>query len=321
MLPVLSLLIFVVTLGFVMSGFYFFVEAPVARKKLMTRLSALEQVSLSDEKMPELFRNELLSRIPLLNRILISMPGVPKLTLFLQQAAVRMQVGTFILLVVAISFGTLIAGLVTGVSFPMLFLAVIGFPLVPFVVVSIMRSRRFSRLEELFPEAMDLLARAVRAGHAFTSGFELIGNELPDPLGEEFRITYQQQNLGLPLREALGNLAVRVPLPDVRIFVSAIQIQRDSGGNLGEILDTLSAVVRERFKLLRQVKVFTAEGRMSQKILSSLPVVAFLGLYMMNPGYLEPLFTDPIGQYGFAVVLLMQVVGYMVIRKIIRIEV
>ena len=321
MLPMLSLLIFLVTLGFVMSGFYFFVEAPVARKKLMTRLSALEQVSLSDEKMPELFRNELLSRIPLLNRILISMPGVPKLTLFLQQAAVRMQVGTFILLVVAIAFGTLIAGLATGMSFPMLFLAVIGFPLVPFVVVSIMRSRRFSRLEELFPEAMDLLARAVRAGHAFTSGFELIGNELPDPLGEEFRITYQQQNLGLPLREALGNLAVRVPLPDVRIFVSAIQIQRDSGGNLGEILDTLSAVVRERFKLLRQVKVFTAEGRMSQKILSSLPVVAFLGLYLMNPGYLEPLFTDPIGQYGFAVVLLMQVVGYMVIRKIIRIEV
>jgi len=321
MLPVLSLLIFLVTLGFVMSGFYFFVEAPVARKKLATRLSALEQVSLSDEKMPELFRSELLSKIPLLNRILISLPGIPNLTLLLQQAAVRMQVGTFILIVVAISFCTLAAGLVMGTRLPILFLAVIGFPLIPFVVVSIMRSRRFSRLEELFPEAIDLLARAVRAGHAFTSGFELIGNELPDPLGEEFRITYQQQNLGLPLREAMGNLAVRVPLPDVRIFVSAIQIQRDSGGNLGEILDVLSSVIRERFKLLRQVQVFTAEGRMSQKILSSLPVAAFVALYMMNPGYLEPLFTDPMGQYGFAVVIVMQVVGYLVIRKIIRIEV
>src|SRR5262249_37038514 len=128
---------------------------------------------------------------------------------------------------------------------------------VPFGVTAVLRRLRFNKFEEQFPEATDLLGRAVRAGHAFTTGFELIGKELPDPVAEEFRITFQQQHLGLPLRDALKNMTVRVPLPDVRIFVSALQIQRESGGNLGEILDTISTVIRERFKLQRQVRVYT----------------------------------------------------------------
>ena len=110
---------------------------------------------------------------------------------------------------------------------------------------------------------MDLLARAVRAGHAFTSGLEMIAKEMPAPLSEEFRRTYEQQNLGLPLRDALENMAKRMPLPDVRIFVTALLIQRESGGNLAEILDNLSGVIRERFKLMRQIKVFTAQGRLT----------------------------------------------------------
>src|SRR5437667_10343838 len=143
---------------------------------------------------------------------------------------------------------------------------------------------------------MDLLGRAVRAGHAFTTGFELIGNELPPPVSEEFRITFQQQKLGVPFRDAMQNMALRVPLPDVRIFVSSLQIQRESGGNLGEILDTMSAVVRERFKLRRQIQIFTAEGRLSSYVLTALPFAALAALYYIQPEYINPLLTEPRGQ-------------------------
>src|SRR5262249_45088881 len=179
---------------------------------------------------------------------------------------------------------------------------------VPFAVAAIMRQRRFNKFEEQFPEAMDLLGRAVRAGHAFTTGFELIGKELPDPLGEEFRIAFQQQNLGLPLRDALQNMATRMPLPDVRIFVSALQIQRESGGNLGEILDMMSYVIRERFKLRRQARIFTAEGRMSSYMLTALPIVALIGMELLQPDYIKPLFTDPSGQRALMVGALLQIV-------------
>src|SRR5262249_42258642 len=177
------------------------------------------------------------------------------------------------------------------------------------------------KFEEQFPEAMDLLGRAVRAGHAFTTGFELIGKELPDPVGEEFRLAFQQQNLGVPLRDALQNMAMRVPLPDVRIFVSALQIQRESGGNLAEILDMLSYVIRERFKLRRQVRIFTAEGRISSYMLTAIPLVALVGMWILQRDYLRPLFTDPRGQMALTVAAALQVVGYVVIKKIIKIKV
>src|SRR5262249_40883061 len=192
---------------------------------------------------------------------------------------------------------------------------------VPFAVAAIMRQRRFNKFEEQFPEAMDLLGRAVRAGHAFTTGFELIGKELPDPLGEEFRIAFQQQNLGVPLRDALANMAVRLPLPDVRIFVSSLQIQRETGGNLGEILDTMSHVIRERFKLRRQIQIFTAEGRLSSYMLTVIPFVALGGLSILQPDYIKPLFNDPRGQMALTVAGVLQVIGYLVINKIIKIKI
>src|SRR5256885_1866548 len=196
-LAALSLLIFVVTLGLSLSLLYFMVESPLARRKMMTRLAAVQEVSI--------------------------------------------------------------------------------------------RQRRFNKFEEQFPEALDLLGRAVRAGHAFTTGFELIGNELPPPVSEEFRITFQQQKLGVPFRDAMQNMALRVPLPDVLIFVSSLQIQRESGGNLGEILDTMSNVVRERFKLRRQIQIFTAEGRLSSYVLTALPFAALALLYFVQRDYVMPM--------------------------------
>jgi tight adherence protein B len=189
---------------------------------------------------------------------------------------------------------------------------------IPFLYISVRRQRRFFRFEELFPDAMDLLARAVRAGHAFTSGLEMIAKEMPAPLSEEFRRTYEQQNLGLPLRDALENMVRRMPLPDVRIFVTALLIQRESGGNLAEILDNLSGVIRERFKLMRQVRVLTAQGRLTLYILIALPPFVGLTIFFVNRDYLMLLFTEPLGHRFLIAGIILQVLGFFVIRKIVQ---
>ena len=321
MLPILVVLAFLVTFALATSFFFFFVETPLARRKMMTRLSALQEVAVRGEELPEVLRKELLSDMPFLNNLLATAPGIRNLRLFLQQAAIQMQVGKFIL--VCLGAATLGLAITLILSLP-IYLVVAGIALgagVPFIVVSIMRQQRFDKFEEQFPEAMDLLGRAVRAGHAFTTGFELIGKELPDPVGHEFRIAFQQQSLGLPLKEALGNLAVRMPLPDIRIFVSSLQIQRESGGNLGEILDTMSHIVRERFKLRRQIRIYTAEGRLSMYFLTAIPIAAFLGLQIFQPDYLAPMLEDRRGHLGLAVAVVLQVIGYLVINRIIKIKI
>jgi len=189
---------------------------------------------------------------------------------------------------------------------------------IPFLVIVIKRQRRFAKFEEQFPDSIDLLARAVRAGHAFTTGLELIGKEMPDPLASEFRITYEQQNLGLPIREAFQNLLVRVPLPDVHVFVTALLIQRDSGGNLAEILENLANIIRERFKLMKQVKVYTAQGRITLYILTTVGPLLALVLYLMKPEFISLLYKDPLGQKMIILAAFLQIMGIFVIRKIIQ---
>jgi tight adherence protein B len=183
------------------------------------------------------------------------------------------------------------------------------------------RKQRFAKFAELFPDAVDLLSRAVRAGHAFTTGFALIGSEMPEPVAGEFRTAYSQQNLGLPLDDTLRNLTLRIPLTDVRIFVSALLIQRESGGNLAEILDNLSYVIRERFRILRQVEILSAEGRISMWVLMGAPIVGAVLLFLINPDYMSRLFSDPWGRIALGTAAGMQFIGYLIIRKIVRIEV
>src|SRR5678815_2700007 len=321
MLPVIVILAFVITFALATSFFFFFVETPLARKKMMTRLSALQEVHARGEDLPDVLRREMLSDMPFLNNLLATAPGIRDLKLLLEQAAINMQIGTFVLICIGLMLLGLVFTLFLGLP---IYLAVAGGAIgaaIPFIVATVMRQRRFDKFEEQFPEAMDLLGRAVRAGHAFTTGFELIGKELPDPVGQEFRTAFQQQSLGLPLKDALGNLAVRMPLPDIRIFVSSLQIQRESGGNLGEILDTMSHIVRERFKLRRQIRIYTAEGRLSMYFLTAIPIVAFLGLFLLQPAYLAPMLTDRRGHIGLAVAVILQVIGYIVISRIIKIKV
>jgi tight adherence protein B len=183
------------------------------------------------------------------------------------------------------------------------------------------RTRRFQKFEELFPEAIDTLGRAVRAGHAFTMALEIVCNEFTEPVATEFRKLYEEQKYGMPVRDALLNLTQRVPLVDVKFFATAVMLQRETGGNLAEILDNLSYMIRERFKILRQVRVYTAQGRLTMMLLMGLPPVIVVTMLIVNPSFIQPLFNDQIGHVLIAAGISLQTIGYFVIRRIIQIQV
>jgi tight adherence protein B len=191
----------------------------------------------------------------------------------------------------------------------------------PFVWLKHKAAKRLKRFEEQFPEALDLLSRALRAGHAFQTAMGMVADELAAPVGPEFKKTFDQQNFGLPLKEALNELADRVDLLDVRFFVTAVLIQRDTGGNLSEILDNLAHVVRERFKILRQVRVHTAHGRFTGYVLLALPGFLAVALMFINPEHMGLLFSERMGHIMIMGAIVLQTIGFFWIRKVIKIEV
>ena len=191
----------------------------------------------------------------------------------------------------------------------------------PFFWLKYKRSQRIKKFEEQFPEALDLLSRAIRAGHAFQTAMGMVADELPAPVGVEFKKAFEQQNFGLPLREALVELSERVPSLDVRFFVTSVTIQRETGGNLSEILDNLARVVRERFKIRRQVRVHTAHGRFTGYVLLALPAALALVLTWLSPEHMKLLFNERLGQAMLVGAMVMQGIGFVWIRQVIKIEV
>ncbi len=303
--------------------FYFLVQAPGERRRLRIRLRSIQQSSFHApaEDGVSLVREEVASELPFVARLFLRMPLYNEIDLYMQQAGIDLRPAFMAMISVIFALGGYVLTFLVGMSFVVSITVAILAVTAPSLYVGFRRRHRFHRFEELFPDAMDMLARAVRTGYAVSSAFELISDEMPEPMNQEFRILYEQQNLGLPLREALDNLSVRVPLPDVRIFVTTMQIQTQSGGNLAEILDNLAMVVRERFKIYRQIRIYTAEGRLSLIILTALPPVSGLLFYLMHPSYMRRLFDDPLGHIFIAVALVMQFVGFMIIRKIVSIRV
>jgi tight adherence protein B len=197
----------------------------------------------------------------------------------------------------------------------------LGCASLPYLYVRRKRKKRLDALEEQFPEALDFLARSMRAGHAFSISLEMIGEELPDPLGQEFRTLFNEQNLGAPLDVALGNFTQRVPLLDCRFFTSSVMLQKQTGGNLSEILSRLAYVIRERFRLKGQVKAASAHGRLTATILTLLPVGTMLALLVVAPGYLQGMANDPDGKKMIAGAVVAQILGNFFIKKIIKIKV
>jgi tight adherence protein B len=277
------------------------------------------------ERAPEeelaLLRDEHLSEIPALDTFLRRSTRVSDLQKMLAQADMSLRVSNFLGISALTGVAATIISYVLSKRVEVAWIALlVGFVL-PYSYASIRRNKRFEKFEELFPEAIDTLARAVRAGHAFTTALEMITAEVSEPVSGEFRQLYEEQKFGMPVRDALLNLTDRMPLVDVKFFVTAVMLQRETGGNLAEILDNLSYVIRERFKIQRQVRVYTAQGRLTMALLMGMPPIIVTTMLLLNPSFIRPLFSDPIGHFLLVAGITLQTIGYFVIRKIIRIQV
>ena len=317
----LAVLVFAVVTVAVFAGMSLFDQRKAQARVLRDRLSAVQQPAEQTVPDAAFLRDEVLSRIPAFDTWLRRSERVSVLQKVLAQGNVDVRAGNFLMLCAASAVA--FAAIAFFASGNLLFGwagAMIGF-FIPYAYASHRRTKRFQKFEEKFPEAIDTLARAVRAGHAFTTALEMIANEVSEPVAGEFRQLYEEQKFGLPVRDALLNLADRIPLVDVKFFVTAVMLQRETGGNLAEILDNLSYVIRERFKIQRQVRVHTAQGRLTMVLLMALPPTIVLVMMTINPGFIRPLFTDPIGHALIIGGITLQTLGYFVIRRIIRIQV
>jgi tight adherence protein B len=293
-----------------------------AQRRLDARLLEVTKPAEEEKEGPsKLVKDAKKGPLPGLDRYMGGTARGFALARWIEQSGVRASISSILFMaLVSSALMAFMVMFVTRASWGLPVGAALGFGL-PFLVLKIKRRRRLNKFEEQFPEALDLISRALKAGHAFATGLKMVADEVPEPVGPEFRKTFDEQNFGLPLKDALDNLTLRIPILDVRFFATAVMIQRETGGNLSEILENLGHVVRERFKILRQVRVYTAHGRLTGYVLLGLP--AFLGVALMfiNPEHMNLLFRERLGQQMIMAAIVMQMVGYVWIQKVIKIEV
>jgi tight adherence protein B len=292
-------------------------------KQTLNRLASTLAVGTREleDQYVDIRKHELLSAIPWMNRWLLKIELAPRLRSTLYQADVKWTAGGLLLIcTTCFLIPTYLVHLRTGVlGLSLLIGLLLGFA--PFAYVLHKRSRRLAKFEAQLPDALNLMVSALRAGHSLVAALGLVGSESEDPVGGEFKIACDEQNYGLELRTALDNLVSRVPLQDIRIVTTAILIQKESGGNLAEVLDKTAYVIRERFRLKRQVRIHTAQGRLTGWILSFLPLVLGVALYFVNPNSMSLLWKRDIGIRLLEIAAVMTVVGALIIRKIVRMEV
>ena len=268
-----------------------------------------------------LLRKRVLSEMPAMQRLLQQVPRVHLLDRMLQQAGSEMTVGSFFLISSAFALLGLLLALVLRLPLVLVLAVAAGFSLLPLGRLLANRAKRLGKFEQQLPDTLDLIARALRAGHSFPSGLEMVAEEMPEPTAGEFRTAFDEINFGISVQEALLNLASRVPVNDLSYFVVAVLIQRETGGNLAELLDTLSGLIRERFRLLLKVRALSAEGRMSAWILSLMPfVVAFL-LYLVHRDFMAVLWNDAAGFRMMMFAVAFMVVGIIWMWRVIKIRV
>lgn len=294
-----------------------------ARKKTQERL---DSISLAAERSPQdegigLVREEILSSIPWVNRWLQRQDLLAGLRKVLNQADLSWTIAGFMAM-------SLVAAVVVGGAVymrtndpPMSVLLGAGAAAGPYLYLRFKRTQRFEKFERGLPKALDLMVNALRAGHSLISALESVARELPNPIGGEFRKCFDEQTFGLEMRESMLNLAARIPIHDVHIIVTAILIQKESGGNLAEILEKVSSIIRERFRLKKQVQVHTAQGRLTGWILALLPVVLGCALYLVNPEHMSVLWRNPVGVKLMYAAVIMTLIGGLIIRKIVNIRI
>lgn len=317
----LPLIVFAVVLAIVFGAYWLLVLRPEETKStdLRKRLArpeskVLRRLSVAKEKEP-------LSNVPALDRLLARRREMTApLRRLIEQSAVKTTLGVILLSSALLGLVGFVAAQWTARSaWAGLLLGCVLAP-IPVLYLVVMRQRRIRRFEELFPEAMDLLARAMRAGHTFPTGLGMVAEEMPQPIAGEFRLLYDRQNFGMPLSDALKEFAARIPLLDARFFVTAVLTQREAGGNLAEVLDNLASVIRRRFKVKREVRSKSAHGRLTGWILVAMPPVMALVFLMLYPVHLRPLVEDPMGIRMLVGAIALQLIGTLLIRKIVRID-
>jgi tight adherence protein B len=289
--------------------------------RIARRLRVMSAGSHSGDAEISIVKERLLSESPMLQRFLMRLPRVGAVDRILQQSGLSWNVSTLLGATAGIFFAVFFATGYFAIPVLIRLTAAGAIAALPYLYVARARSKRLVRFDEQLPDALDLMGRALRAGHAFPNALKMVGDESSEPLRSEFAIAFDEVNFGIAMQDALMNLATRVPSTDLRYFVIAVLIQRETGGNLSELLTNISKIIRDRIKLIGQVRVLSAEGKMSAWVLGLLPFGAALMMQLINPKFLELLYTDPGGRKMIAAALTMMVLGVFVMRKIIRIRV
>jgi tight adherence protein B len=288
-------------------------------KRIEARLRAMSAGAGTRES--SLIKQRLLSKTPAMERLLLQAPRIHQLDRMLLQSGLQLTVGGFLgLTLLAALIGWVLAMFYSLPAF-MVIIAGVAAGGLPLFYVLRAKSKRMEAIELQLPDALDLMARAMLAGHAFPSGVQMVGNELPEPVAGEFRIVFDEINFGISVQDALTNLATRVPSTDLRYFVISVLIQRETGGNLAELLGNISALIRARLKLLGAVRVLSAEGRLSALILTVLPFALAGVINFVNPAFLSVLWTDPAGLKISSGALLIMIFGMFWMWRIIKIRV
>lgn len=317
-----ALALFIATVLLLICGYQWWnARHGASARRFGRRLRAASEVSWQGESTPGITKSRTLGRARWLTDLLRKIPRIHKLDQLLMQSGLTWTVSAFLFLTLAPAVGILLLALLLSVPpWIALLLALCTTP-APLTFVLHRRHRRLQHLEAQLPEGADLISRALRAGHSFSSALDMAGSELPDPLGAEFRLTFDEVNYGVSMQDALLSLAERAPLADLRYLVIALLIQRESGGNLAEILGNVSHIIRERMKLAGQVRVLSAEGRLSGVILAIMPFAVGGAMFVLNPKFLDPLLTDAAGVWAMGYALMLMLTGLIWMKFIVRIRV
>lgn len=282
----------------------------------------LRKLALTDDEiLPADVQLDILQDMSPLDKFILDFSLLRRLDRLVDNAGFKIDVKIFILIILAIALAGFSFGLYLGRGILFAILLLIIFFVVPFFFLMIRKNARVIRFTEQLPDALDMVSRSLKAGHSISSAIQVVGKEMPEPVSGLFKTAYEEQTYGLSMRDALSHMLERMQSVDLRLFVTAVNIHRDVGGNLAETLERLAQTIRERIRIRRQIRVYTAQGRLSGYILLALPIFMALFLYTVSPDYLEELVIIDEGKYAIAFAVIAQVVGFLVIRKLINIRI
>lgn len=320
---IISFLVFVFALFLVLGAYLLATHGSDAKRvRLQKRLQdALLHSAQTEDIEVALARNELMSEIPWINRSLVNIQATFQLKRMLDQADLHITPSRLLMFSLMAGMLGALATSVVSYLIPIIVLVGLMTASIPFIHVWWMRKKRFDQFLEHLPDALDLMSRALSAGHAFSEALHMVSMEMPEPIATEFRKTYEEQNLGLSVKMALENLTERIPLLDLKLCVTAVLIQRETGGNLAEILEKVGHTIRERFRILGDLKTLTTSSRMSAWLLCALPIFIAIMVTVMNPDYMSVLWKDQRGHYLIAAAMTMQITGMLIVRKILKIRI